>query len=102
MIGAGILLVLSFAVAVGALMAWERYGGFANRGRLILNLIFATVMAAISVLLFWWEYAHKPAPPVIQQPKETPPINNQQQSGQSGGVINNNGPTYNGSGLLRR
>jgi len=62
MIGAGILLVLAFLVAVAALMASERYGGFANRSRLFLNLVFAGVMAAISCLLFWWEYAHRPTP----------------------------------------
>jgi hypothetical protein len=62
MIGAGILLVLAFLAAIAALMASERYGGFANRRRLIGNLAFAGVMAAVSVGLFWWEYSHRTAP----------------------------------------
>jgi hypothetical protein len=64
MIGAGILLVLAFLVAVAALMASERYGGFANRRRLILNMFFAGTMATISGLLFWWEYHHQPLPSI--------------------------------------
>jgi hypothetical protein len=62
MIFAGVLLVLAFMVAVAALMASERYGGFANRRRLVFSLTFAGAMAAVSSLLFWWEYSHRPMP----------------------------------------
>jgi len=95
MIGAGILLVLAYLVAVAALMASKRYGGFANRRRLIFNLIFAIGLAVISGVLFWWEYSHRPAP-IVRQPQQPHPVNNQQQGGQMGGTINNNGPVYNG------
>jgi hypothetical protein len=62
MIGGAVLPALAFIVAVAALMASERYGGFASRRRLVLNLTFAGVMAAASSLLFWWEFSHRPSP----------------------------------------
>jgi len=60
MIGAGVLLVSAFVVAMGAFMFSERYPGFANRRRLVLNLSFAGFVAVVSGSLFWWEYTHRP------------------------------------------
>ena len=89
MIGAGILLVLAFFVAVGALMASEKYGGLANRRRLVLNLIFAAAMAAISGLLFWWEYSHRPVPTDTADEISKRVLEGIRPSGSNGGAISN-------------
>jgi hypothetical protein len=62
MIFAAVILAIAFVIAMGAFLASEMYGGFGNKRRLAINLSVAAGLAAISVALFWWEYAHRPAP----------------------------------------
>ena len=59
-IGAGALLFIAFVAGVVALVASEELGAFAHKGRLFLNLIFAALLAALSVVIFWWCYNNRP------------------------------------------
>lgn len=87
MIGAAIILGIAFFVAMGALLASERYEGLERKRRLALNLSVAALLALASVALFWWEYRHiLPASPTAeeisekiigrlsQQPPAPPPV----------------------------
>jgi hypothetical protein len=108
MIGAGILLVLAFFVAVGALMASERFGG--PKRRLAINLSFAGALAVGSAILFWWEYSHRPMPlasaddvakKVIEKlPQSTLPV--PPSTGGTTGILLNNSPDYSINGVTMK
>jgi len=83
MIGAAIILAIAFFVAMGALLASERYGGFANKKRLVINLSVAVGLLIVSVALFFWEYYHRPAPTVTATEIKNLIDNQAKQPGQS-------------------
>lgn len=62
MIGAAIILAIAFFIAMGALLASERYEGLEKKRRLAINLSVAAALALASVALFWWEHHHQPLP----------------------------------------
>ena len=67
-LGAGVLLVVSYVFAVAALYVSEEFGAFANRRRWRLNTIAAALLFALSVLVGVWEYNNLPvSPPTLNQ-----------------------------------